>query len=121
MSYHIRTGVGSINGEVCEKAFYTAYCISQHMMKTLREEIKGKVVERRKKIADGALVDSRTLSEMQTIAQRYHLTFSREQVAAATIPNGPKSIAAYAWMVDHFSMIGDVEPAKKYATMSFKF
>jgi hypothetical protein len=50
---------------------------------------------------------------MQDLAKESNFTFSRHQVAAANIPNGIKSIAAYSWMVQFFSMIGDSEPAKK--------
>ena len=81
------------------------------MMKTLREEIKNRVFstgESRTTTVERSLVDS-----MQQIASSYNFRFDREQVSAAALPNGEKSILAYTWMIEHFNLIGDYEPAKE--------
>jgi len=38
------------------------------------------------------------------------INLSREQVQAMKIPNGPQSLACYAWMSDYFQMMGDSMP-----------
>ena len=40
------------------------------------------------------------------------INFTRKQLSALAMPNGPKAIKAYAWMNDHFSFVGDEQPGK---------
>ena len=76
------------------------------------QEIKDGVQCSARQITERTIVDQDTLDNMQSIAQVYNFQFSRLQVSAAAIPNGKKSIMCYTWMVQHFDLIGDIEPAK---------
>ena len=114
MKYKVVNGKGAIHGDVCEKAFFTAWGIRSHMMKTLRAEVKGNVVCFVRRYSDGEKADTFMLDGMEERALELGFSFNRDQVAAAKLPNGPVALKIFSWMVDHFSMIGDMEPAKKY-------
>ena len=47
---------------------------------------------------------------MKRVASYYGFELSREDVAAANIPNSSTSISCYAWMARYFSLVGDEMP-----------
>jgi hypothetical protein len=74
------------------------------------KEIKSGVVNSEGKLSDKSTVPTGQLKSLKKIAKSFGLRLTREQVAAAAIPNSPAGTTAYSWMLYYFKLVGDFVP-----------
>ena len=98
-----------LNG-VCKTCFCNTHGISESTVDRVVASHKSGVKRPAAELNDRTAVNRITFRGMKRIANYYGFELSRQDVAAANIPNSSVSISCYAWMARYFSLVGDEMP-----------
>lgn len=107
-----RVGVDHDNelSDVCKACFCNCFGISHSAVDRVVAFHKSGVKRPAAELNDRSVVNRITFRGMKRVASYYGFELSREDVAAANIPNSSTSISCYAWMARYFSLVGDEMP-----------
>ena len=104
-----RVGVNvdcQLNG-VCRACFCNCYGVSSSTIDRVLRNYKLGDVKRASELTDRTVANPAIFAGLKKVADYYGLKMTRQELAAARIPNSVASITCYAWLARYFSMIGD--------------
>ena len=107
MRFRVGISVNEQLSDVCKACFCNCYGISTSTIDRAVRNYKDGAVVHAPVLNDKTAVSEATYSGFKKAAAYYGIKLSRQQLAAARIPNSVVSVSAYAWMTRYFSLVGD--------------
>ena len=107
MRFRVGISVNEQLSGVCKACFCNCYGISTSTIDRKVRNYKDGAVVHAPVLNDKTAVSDATYSGFKKAAAYYGIKLSRQQLAAARIPNSVVAVSAYAWMARYFSLVGD--------------
>ena len=110
MRYRVGVDCDKQLSDVCKACFCNCNGISESAIDRAVASYKSGVKRPATELNDRTAVNKITFRGMKRVASYYGFQLSRQDVAAANIPNSSVSISCYAWMARYFALVGDEMP-----------
>ena len=101
----------SMDHLVCVKTFRAAWNISKSLIKTLRRQVKKKIVKSSHAFTDRYSAVDGDIEKMLKDTGLDKFVDHPERLLVAKVPNTTRSEHLYTWMKGYFELIGDDQPA----------
>lgn len=102
---------------MCHTCFEHCYGIGQTLLYQLTNDVKKGIKTQERLEGEGRLGDAAKyqnnpvfVKQLLNLAKLRGYSLDHRQIAALVVPNSPTSLTCYAWMHDHFDLIGDAIP-----------
>ena len=92
---------------VCKACFCNCYGVSTSTIDRAVRNYKDGAVVHAPVLNDKTSISDAVYSGFKKAAAYFGIKLSRQQLAAARIPNSVVAVSAYAWMARYFSLVGD--------------
>jgi len=106
-TWKVGTDASSQVVDVCRTCFSNCYGIPLTTMDRVVRSFKNGEAKPAPALSDRTVMSDAIFRGFKKAADYYGLKLTRQELAAARMPNSPVAVSCYAWMARYFSMVGD--------------